>query len=281
MGKLRLILNSIIKYNINSITGKKNNTKNLFSCSVNRNLKKSPNLYSMPPNLYSMPPNLYSMPPNLYSNNNLHLKVPQRNNFSKSWFKTIFILPRMPCNSLKSKWNPYFTFREQSKYRTVWNWKYVDYNKSTHARDVYQIYGTKDRRDSKKVNVSHWKNGEEGPSCLWYFIRYRYLDKSCYMLYLTGQVCFLNKVFSITEGRFKNVSYHDRFMSEPKQIKNELNNFRSLLYKFKVKTGPDNIVGTFVKCLRNYISCLVKCFSHCYLLSCRLWYIYRFLVTGC
>ena len=44
MGKLRLILNSIIKYNINSITGKKNNTKNLFSCSANRNLKNAPEL---------------------------------------------------------------------------------------------------------------------------------------------------------------------------------------------------------------------------------------------
>ena len=110
----------------------KKNTKNLFSCSANRNLKNAPELILNAPSIYS--------------NNNLHLKVPQRNKFSKSWFITIFILPRMPCNRLKSKWNPYFTFREQSKYRTVWNWKYVDYYRSTRARDVYQIYGTKDRR---------------------------------------------------------------------------------------------------------------------------------------
>ena len=44
MGKLRLILNSIRKYNINSITGRKNNMKNLYSCSANRNLKNATEL---------------------------------------------------------------------------------------------------------------------------------------------------------------------------------------------------------------------------------------------
>ena len=51
MGKLRLILNSNIKYNINSITGRKNNTKNLFSCSANRNLKNAPELIPNAPEL--------------------------------------------------------------------------------------------------------------------------------------------------------------------------------------------------------------------------------------
>ena len=51
MGKLRLILNSIIKYNINSISGKKNNTKNLFSCSANRILKNAPELIINAPEL--------------------------------------------------------------------------------------------------------------------------------------------------------------------------------------------------------------------------------------
>ena len=50
-GKLRLILNSIIKYNINSITGEKNNTKNLFSFSANHNLKNAPELILDAPEL--------------------------------------------------------------------------------------------------------------------------------------------------------------------------------------------------------------------------------------
>ena len=51
MGKLRLILNIFIKYNINSITGENNNTNNLFSCSANRNLKNAPELILNAPEL--------------------------------------------------------------------------------------------------------------------------------------------------------------------------------------------------------------------------------------